>query len=47
MGRDLEDLGDRRGAAEQYSKIAQSTQGQGEYGQYAVTRLREWGYLTQ
>ncbi|HEU5250545.1 MAG TPA: M48 family metalloprotease [Thermoanaerobaculia bacterium] len=46
-GRTLEDLGDREAAAKQYAKVAQSTQGQGEYGQYAVTRLREWGYLTQ
>lgn len=46
-GRTLEDLGDRRGAAEQYAKVAQATQGQGEYGQYAVGRLREWGYLKQ
>jgi predicted Zn-dependent protease len=46
-GRTLEDLGDRRAAAEQYAKVAQATQGQGEYGQYAVARLREWGYLTQ
>lgn len=45
-GRVLEDSGDRRTAAEQYAKVAQATQGQGEYGQYAVTRLREWGYLT-
>ena len=46
-GRALEDLGDRRAAAEQYAKVVQATQGQGEYGQYAVMRLREWGYLTQ
>jgi predicted Zn-dependent protease len=46
-GRTLEDAGDRRAAAEQYAKVAQATQGQGEYGQYAVGRLREWGYLTQ
>lgn len=46
-GRVLEDAGDRRAAAEQYAKVAQATQGQGEYGQYAVGRLREWGYLTQ
>jgi len=46
-GRTLEDMGDRRAAAEQYAKVAQATQGQGEYGQYAVGRLREWGYLTQ
>ena len=45
-GRVLEDAGDRRAAAEQYAKVAQATQGQGEYGQYAVGRLREWGYLT-
>jgi predicted Zn-dependent protease len=43
-GRDFEDLGDRRAAAEQYVKVAKATQGRGEYGQYAVTRLREWGY---
>jgi predicted Zn-dependent protease len=47
LGRDLEDTGDRRSAADQYKKVAQSTQGEGEYGQYAVSRLREWGYLTQ
>ncbi|MEO8347398.1 MAG: M48 family metalloprotease [Acidobacteriota bacterium] len=46
-GRTLEDAGDRRAAAEQFAKVAQATQGQGEYGQYAMTRLREWGYLTQ
>jgi predicted Zn-dependent protease len=46
-GRTLEDAGDRRAAAEQYAKVAQATQGQGEYGAYAVGRLREWGYLTQ
>jgi len=45
-GRTLEDLGDRQGAAQQYVKVAQATQGQGEYGQYAVTRLREWGLLS-
>jgi predicted Zn-dependent protease len=45
-GRVLEDSGDRRAAAEQYAKVAQATQGQGEYGTYAVGRLREWGYLT-
>jgi predicted Zn-dependent protease len=45
-GRTLEDMGDRRAAAEQYAKVAQATQGQGEYGQYAVTRLREWGFLS-
>jgi predicted Zn-dependent protease len=44
-GRSLEDMGDRRAAAEQYSKVAQATQGQGEYGQYAVGRLRDWGYV--
>ena len=43
-GRDFEDLGDRRAATEQYLKVAQATQGRGEYGQYAVNRLREWGY---
>ena len=46
-GRNLEDTGDRRSAAAQYTKVVQGTQGQGEYGQYALTRLREWGYLTQ
>jgi predicted Zn-dependent protease len=46
-GRNFEDTGDRRAAAEQYVKVAQATQGQGEYGQYAVTRLREWGYLNR
>jgi len=46
-GRVLEDSGDRRAAAEQYARVAQATQGQGEYGQYALGRLREWGYLTQ
>lgn len=46
-GRTFEDTGDRRAAAEQYAKVAQATQGKGEYGQYAMTRLREWGYLTQ
>lgn len=45
-GRVLEDSGDRQGAARQYAKVAQATQGQGEYGQYAVTRLREWGMLS-
>lgn len=45
-GRVLEDSGDRRAAAEQFAKVAQATQGQGEYGAYAVGRLREWGYLT-
>jgi beta-barrel assembly-enhancing protease len=44
-GRNLEDTGNRQGAAEQYMKVAQATQGQGEYGQYAVQRLSEWGYL--
>jgi len=46
-GRNFEDTGDRRSAAEQYVKVAKGTQGRGEYGQYAVNRLREWGYLTQ
>lgn len=46
-GRTFEDTGDRRTAAQQYARVAQATQGQGEYGQYAVTRLREWGYLNQ
>lgn len=46
-GRVFEDTGDRRAAAEQYAKVAQATQGQGEAGQYATARLREWGYLTQ
>jgi predicted Zn-dependent protease len=46
-GRNFEDMGDRRAAAEQYVKVAQATQGQGEYGQYAVNRLREWGYSNQ
>jgi predicted Zn-dependent protease len=46
-GRNFEDTGDQRSAAQQYVKVAQATQGQGEYGQYAVTRLREWGYLSQ
>lgn len=45
-GRTLEDLGDRQAAARQFAKVAQATQGQGEYGQYAVTRLREWGLLS-
>jgi predicted Zn-dependent protease len=45
-GRALEDLGDRQGAAQQFAKVAQATQGQGEYGEYAVTRLREWGLLS-
>lgn len=45
-GRVLEDSGDRQGAARQYAKVAQATQGQGEYGQYAVTRLREWGMIS-
>ena len=45
-GRTLEDMGDRQAAAQQYAKVAQATQGQGEYGQYAVTRLREWGMLS-
>ncbi len=44
-GRDLETLGDRRAAAEQYVKVAQATQGQGTYGGYALARLREWGYV--
>ncbi len=44
-GRDYEDLGDRQAAAEQYGKVAQATQGRGEYGVYAALRLREWGYL--
>lgn len=46
-GRVFEDSGDRRAAAEQYARVAQATQGQGEAGQYAVGRLREWGYLNQ
>jgi predicted Zn-dependent protease len=46
-GRTLEDLGDRQGAAQQFAKVAKATQGQGEYGEYAVTRLREWGLLTE
>jgi predicted Zn-dependent protease len=46
-GRNFEDMGDRRAAAEQYAKVAQATQGQGEFGQYAVGRLREWGYASQ
>lgn len=45
-GRVLEDSGDRQGAARQYAKVAQATQGQGEYGAYAVTRLREWGLIS-
>jgi predicted Zn-dependent protease len=45
-GRTLEDLGDRQGAAQQFTKVARATQGQGEYGAYAVTRLREWGLLS-
>jgi hypothetical protein len=45
-GRTLEDMGDRQAAAQQYAKVAQGTQGQGEYGQYAVTRLREWGMIS-
>jgi predicted Zn-dependent protease len=47
IGRNHEDMGDRRAAAEQYKKVAQATQGRGEYGSYAVGRLREWGYLQQ
>jgi hypothetical protein len=39
-------MGDRQAAAQQYAKVAQGTQGQGEYGQYAVTRLREWGMIS-
>jgi predicted Zn-dependent protease len=46
IGRNHEDMGDRRAAAQQYQKVAQATQGQGEYGSYAVGRLKEWGYLT-
>lgn len=46
-GRNLEDTGNRQGAAQQYMKVAQATQGKGEYGQYAVARLSEWGYLQQ
>jgi predicted Zn-dependent protease len=45
-GRTLEDMGDRQAAAQQFAKVAQATQGQGEYGQYAVTRLREWGMIS-
>jgi predicted Zn-dependent protease len=45
-GRVLEDMGDRQGAARQYAKVAQATQGQGQYGAYAVTRLREWGLIS-
>jgi beta-barrel assembly-enhancing protease len=45
-GRVLEDMGDRQGAAKQYVKVAQATQGQGEYGAYAVGRLREWGMIS-
>jgi predicted Zn-dependent protease len=45
-GRVLEDMGDRQGAAKQYAKVAQATQGQGEYGAYAVGRLREWGVIS-
>ena len=44
-GRNFEETGNRQAAAEQYMKVAQATQGQGEYGQYAVSRLSEWGYL--
>lgn len=44
-GRNFEDLGNRQAAAEQYIKVAKATQGRGEYGQYAVQRLGEWGYL--
>jgi predicted Zn-dependent protease len=44
-GRAFEDMGRRQEAAELYSAVAQATQGQGQYGQYAVQRLREWGYL--
>jgi hypothetical protein len=46
-GRNFEDAGDRGAAAEQYAKVAQATQGQREFGQYAVGRLREWGYVSQ
>ena len=46
-GRTFEDMGNRQAAAEQYAKVVQSTQGQGEYGQYAAGRLTEWGYLQQ
>ena len=46
-GRAEEDLGDRDAAAADYVKVAKATQGQGPYGQYAVARLREWGYLKQ
>ncbi len=46
-GRAEEDLGDRDAAAADYVKVAKATQGQGPYGEYAVTRLREWGYLKQ
>jgi predicted Zn-dependent protease len=45
-GRNFEDTGNRQAAAEQYVKVAKATQGRGEYGQYAVQRLSEWGYLT-
>jgi predicted Zn-dependent protease len=44
-GRNFEETGNRQAAAEQYMKVAQATQGRGEYGQYAVSRLSEWGYL--
>jgi predicted Zn-dependent protease len=44
-GRVEEDLGDRDAAAADYVKVAKATQGQGPYGQYALTRLQEWGYV--
>lgn len=45
-GRAYEDLGRREEAARLYNAVAQATQGQGSYGEYAVRRLREWGYIT-
>jgi predicted Zn-dependent protease len=45
-GRAYEDMGRREEAARLYNAVAQATQGQGQYGQYAVQRLREWGYIS-
>jgi predicted Zn-dependent protease len=45
-GRAYEDMGRREEAARLYNAVAQATQGQGQYGAYAVQRLREWGYIT-
>ena len=46
-GRAEEDIGEREAAATDYVKVAKATQGNGPYGEYAVARLREWGYLQQ